>query len=179
MPVLDKELIEKAGKSIFSIWADNSDYSWFRDNIDVFNWHYSNPLELEELKLKIVVIGNWYYEFVHEGYDDTYELSDFLAGDFEEAGLPLSPFRLGQLLGEDFSNELYDIEDDFEELEFNLVNEAIREYVSSQRRSIFKELYKRYTPDTLFESLSAITNSEPDFKGYLYLESWGDSYSNF
>jgi hypothetical protein len=162
MPNLEWKKVAPIAKQLFCVWNNELDFDWFRANYARFSWFFNDDLEFERLKVKLCAVANFYYEFCHEAYNITIELSDDLLQYFENGHLPFSSFRIGQMVDKNFLTALPEDVSDFKDHQDYLVRNAVLELAARQKYALFTELYSTFDPSSLFESLSSIIESESD-----------------
>jgi hypothetical protein len=165
---------EFVASGLFGVWTEKRDYHWIERNWSKFSWGYSDNLELEDLKIKLITLSHVYGEFCYCAYDQSYELPVYdIIEVFGQSVLSFSPLRIGQLVGERFDRHL---EIGTERTDIDLLAEAVTELVLKKKYHVIEELISVYKGvDELYEELVAIVpNVKADYRGYEYIASWGD-----
>ncbi|MEM7769231.1 MAG: hypothetical protein AAF327_01820 [Cyanobacteria bacterium P01_A01_bin.37] len=94
------EEVEPVAKHIFNVWRSGGDFEWAKQAWKALSTagltSYGNELERCQIALRFLALADYYYDFCTT-YRDEYLEIEFL--DWAE-NLPISAFRLGQILGQ-------------------------------------------------------------------------------
>lgn len=180
------EILAKPAEDIFNIWVGRPELKWAKTAWQKLDERgltaYEDELEKHRALLRFLTLGAIYHEFCEKAFSEfaSVEIIFWLSA-LEDAGLYISPFRLGQLLGSSF---LLDEEILNSDIEQELIPDFVMRLMEQERRLVFSGLRDGFGNESLLFAhlwLSNQTSLEMDDEEDEFVETVDDvlAYATF
>jgi hypothetical protein len=154
--------IHECAEQLFNVWVEQPELRWAQKSWTALEANgltsYESEIEKCKVYIRLLVLADLYRQFCHTAYDETYDDHDlyYLCDEFLSK-FKLSPFYVGQLVGEPF----YDDTEDEEPDDAQLLNSGVRHCVTLLRKETLAALVKYFgSPEGLFVSLRLSKEAE-------------------